>query len=217
MRGKIMKSMPQWLMIGCCGLLLGIGGTFFYTKKILAPQETKIMQNYEEKNKQLEEELQSLKEKKANGTAGEVPIPKHTYSHREYKNLKAIGEEFRKAYYDISTDTAEEKLKKLSKICEPKLAKTLRPAWVDDYKDSFRIEQETVSEQYYVQLDGITGKARMIGCLVVSTKHGSAQAFDVKYIDQFTLEKDENNHWKIKKFEEQIASRDFPTSYFSKE
>lgn len=57
----------------------------------------------------------------------------------------------------------------------------------------------------------------MIGCLVVSTKHGSAQAFDVKYIDQFTLEKDENNHWKIKKFEEQIASRDFPTSYFSKE
>ncbi|NSN29787.1 hypothetical protein HRE00_14300, partial [Enterococcus faecalis] len=51
----------------------------------------------------------------------------------------------------------------------------------------------------------------------VSTKHGSAQAFDVKYIDQFTLEKDENNHWKIKKFEEQIASRDFPTSYFSKE
>lgn len=85
---------------------------------------------------------------------------------------------------------------------------------MDDYKTDFRIDQETASEQYYVKLNGVTGKAVMIGCILVTTKHGNGAAFDVKYIDRFKLEKDKNNHWKIKDFTEQVAPRDLPNNYF---
>lgn len=212
-----MKSITQLLIMGACGLALGIGGTFVYAKNVLLPQQTKTIQNYVKKTNDLEQELKAFKEDKEGASTKEVPIPKHSYSHQEYVNLKSIGEQFSKSYYDITTDTAEEKLKGLSKILTPKLSGKLRPAWVDDYKNSIRIEQETISEQYYVKLNGVTGKATMIGCLIVSTKHGNAQAFDVKYIDKFNLEKDEKNHWKIKKFEEQIVPREFSESYFTQE
>lgn len=210
-----MKSITQLLMIGLCGVAIGVGGTFIYTKKVVLPQQTKTIQKYEKKTSELEKELTRVKKESEGPTTGETPIPKHSYSHQEYVNLKAIGEQFSKSYYTLSTDTAEEKLKGLSKIVTPKLKGKLRPAWVDDYKNSIPIKQETISEQYYVKLNGVTGKATMIGCLLVSTKHGSAQAFDVKYIDKFTLEKDETNHWKINKFEEQIAPREFSESYFT--
>lgn len=212
-----MKSITQLLIMGAFGLALGIGGTFVYAKNVLLPQQTKTIQNYVKKTNDLEQELKAFKEDKEGASTKEIPIPKHSYSHQEYVNLKSIGEQFSKSYYDITTDTAEEKLKGLSKILTPKLSGKLRPAWVDDYKNSIRIEQETISEQYYVILNGVTGKATMIGCLIVSTKHGNAQAFDVKYIDKFNLEKDEKNHWKIKKFEEQIAPREFSESYFTQE
>ncbi|MBN3024421.1 hypothetical protein I6A83_12315 [Enterococcus faecalis] len=212
-----MKSITQLLIMGAFGLALGIGGTFVYAKNVLLPQQTKTIQNYVKKTNDLEQELKAFKEDKEGASTKEISIPKHSYSHQEYVNLKSIGEQFSKSYYDITTDTAEEKLKGLSKILTPKLSGKLRPAWVDDYKNSIRIEQETISEQYYVKLNGVTGKATMIGCLIVSTKHGNAQAFDVKYIDKFNLEKDEKNHWKIKKFEEQIAPREFSESYFTQE
>ncbi|EPH73213.1 hypothetical protein D929_01680, partial [Enterococcus faecalis 02-MB-P-10] len=207
----------QLLMIGLCGVAIGVGGAFIYTKKVVLPQQTRTIQKYEKKTNELEKELTRVKKESEGTSTGETPIPKHSYSHQEYVNLKAIGEQFSKSYYTLSTDTAEEKLKGLSKIVTPKLKGKLRPAWVDDYKNSIPIKQETISEQYYVKLNGVTGKATMIGCLLVSTKHGSAQAFDVKYIDKFTLEKDETNHWKINKFEEQIAPREFSESYFTQE
>lgn len=212
-----MKSITQCLLIGFCGMMLGVGGTFFYTKKVLLPQQAKTIKTYQKKTVDLEKELQAFKAKVNGVSTGETPIPKHSYSHQEYINLKTIGEQFSKHYYNIATDTAEEKLKGLAKIVTPKLNGKLRPAWVDDYKNSIPIKQETISEQYYVKLNGVTGKATMIGCLIVSTKHGSAQAFDVKYIDKFTLEKDETNHWKIKKFEEEIAPREFSPRYFMQE
>lgn len=158
-----MKSITQLLIMGAFGLALGIGGTFVYAKNVLLPQQTKTIQNYVKKTNDLEQELKAFKEDKEGASTKEIPIPKHSYSHQEYVNLKSIGEQFSKSYYDITTDTAEEKLKGLSKILTPKLSGKLRPAWVDDYKNSIRIEQETISEQYYVKLNGVTGKATMIG------------------------------------------------------
>ncbi|NBJ47121.1 hypothetical protein C6N01_12975 [Enterococcus faecalis] len=212
-----MKFTTRLLIVACFSLIIGIGGTLFYTKKVLITQQNKTAENYKNKTKDLQQELENLKDQVSGSSTKEVPVPKHSYSHQEYINLKSIGEQFRESYYDINSDTADEKLKKLTEICTPNLSEKLRPAWVNDYKNSFRIEQETISEQYYIKLNGVTGKATMIGCLIVSTKHGSAEAFEVKYINRFTLEKDTINHWKIKKFEEQIAPREFLESYFIQE
>ncbi|EMJ4211528.1 hypothetical protein PMU02_06970 [Enterococcus faecalis] len=212
-----MKTIQKYLVTGCCGLVLGVSGTVTYAQKVLLPKQTEQVQQSQEKTTQLEKELEELKKQKVGQPSKEIPIEKHSYSHQEYENLKAIGEQFRAGYYDINTDTAEKKLATLKEIVTPNLSKKLRPAWVDDYKTDFRIDQETASEQYYVKLNGVTGKAVMIGCLLVTTKHGNGAPFDVKYIDRFTLEKDKNNHWKIKEFTEQVAPRDLPNNYFMPE
>uniref|UniRef100_UPI00359C56A0 hypothetical protein n=1 Tax=Enterococcus faecalis TaxID=1351 RepID=UPI00359C56A0 len=142
-----MKSITQLLIIGAFGLALGIGGTFVYAKNVLLPQQAKTIQNYAKKMNDLEQELKAFKEDKEGATTKEIPIPKHSYSHQEYVNLKSIGEQFSKSYYDITTDTAEEKLKGLSKILTPKLSGKLRPAWVDDYKNWIDVNKVDIKRE----------------------------------------------------------------------
>ncbi|HGS8717798.1 TPA: hypothetical protein ACMUAQ_002630 [Enterococcus faecalis] len=122
-----MKMIQKYLVTGCCGLVLGVGGTITYAQKVLLPKQTEQVQQSQEKTTQLEKELEELKKQKVGQPSKEIPIEKHSYSHQEYENLKAIGEQFRAGYYDINTDTAEKKLATLKELVTPNLEKNFAP------------------------------------------------------------------------------------------
>lgn len=193
-----------------------LGGFFFL--KVFQPMITdRVNSNVAQINKKNE---QSLKEERKKIEALEkqieskvVELPKTSYSDTEFLNIESCVKKFTEIYYGMSSENVVQESEKLKDFTTKKGEKIVVPTWAND-KLIPSLEQEKRTEKYYVNLNGVTGKATVMGFLFVTTKYEGGEPFTVKKLVKLDVEKNEYNEWKVSDLVDTVTTNDVAESFF---